>query len=162
MNAFLQDLFGLRGGDVEVLPLLGEGGGGHVSGGVDLQMCSLVQSRLEGVVPCALQITDLNVSACGSALALTKCPFWCACKESAAHSFAVTGGSASVSLCEVVVWKAVVAGVGVLLGLALVIGLTAAWLYHSSAAKAARAAKQASLLRAAKEGADKRRAAAKA
>ncbi len=96
--------------------------GEHVSGLVDTQLCNAVSERLLGVVPCTLSVSNLDVTECGTALALTKCPFWSTCTPSPAHSFAMQGGKAAVSLCQPVAWR-VVLGAGLLLGLLVAVGV---------------------------------------
>ena len=96
--------------------------GEHVSGLVDTQLCSAVSQRLLGVVPCSLSVTNLDVTECGTALALTQCPFWSTCTPSASHSFAMQGGSAKVSLCQIVVWRVALAA-GLLIAAMVAVGV---------------------------------------
>lgn len=72
-----------------------------VSGVVDTALCSLVASRLQSITPCGLDVSDVNVSACGQALAAETCPFWATCRHSSAHSFHFQGGSVTASTCQV-------------------------------------------------------------
>lgn len=117
--------------DRPILPLLGEVPRDHVSGAVDQSLCSLVSSRLAGVSPCSLKVSNLNVSACGNTFSFSKCAFWEQCTYSEAHSFAFQGGTAQIWLCKTVVWIAALF-IG---GLLLLLGLGGYLLYRWASAR---------------------------
>ena len=69
--------------------------------GIDLQLCELVNTRLQGAKICALKGDNINIGSCENPhLQGQECPFYESCKYSDAHSFGFNGGYISVYTCQ--------------------------------------------------------------
>lgn len=69
--------------------------------GIDLGLCELVNTRLQGAKICALKDVNLNIGSCENPhLQGVHCPFYESCRFSPEHSFGFNGGYISAYTCQ--------------------------------------------------------------